>query len=254
MLVYLIKRKIADVQKCVAEKDKQSELWKSMYDRLLKCLPESKVNIIRSSIQIDQPSIDQSDLDGLSCQIKKLSDDNLSLKLQLENLKQQNQQEMEKINTYKQENERLKCELERLLRESETNAKARFELNNQIEVYRNKLRTEEIEKEEIKARYITELNAAKIRYENELEKQNKLMNLKYDNLTSETNQLNLLVNSLQQEKNDLVALIEREVALRKEINEHREAISRRSVDIPIRRTNTSSSSNIHFTHSFMVRH
>jgi len=166
----------------------------------------------------------------LNHQIKKLNDDNLSLKMHLDNLKQQNQKELDRINEYKLENEKLKQELDRLFKESEVDVQSRNELNQQIERFKIKLRQEQDEKEEMRNRYEIELNAAKIRYENELEKQNKLMNIKYDALFNETSQLNSLVNSLQKEKSDLLGLIQREVALRKEINEHKEAINKRVVN------------------------
>ncbi len=150
--------------------------------------------------------------------------------MHLDNLKQQNQKELDRINEYKLENEKLKQELDRLFKESEVDVQSRNELNQQIERFKIKLRQEQDEKEEMRNRYEIELNAAKIRYENELEKQNKLMNIKYDALFNETSQLNSLVNSLQKEKSDLLGLIQREVALRKEINEHKEAINKRVVN------------------------
>lgn len=189
---------------------------------------------MKSSIQIETTrcsSNSNSNTDSLNSQIRKLSDDNLSLKIQLDNLKQQNQDENERINAYKLENEKLKKELAKLLKESETNSMSKIELQNQIENYKNKLKFEEEQKEELRSKYETELNAAKIRYDNELEKQNMLMNNKYDTLRDEINQLNLLVNTLQQEKSDLINLIQREVTLRKEINEHKEAINRRIVEM-----------------------
>ena len=90
----------------------------------------------------------------------------------------------------------ISFELNKFLAENEINAKTIFEMNNQIENYRSKLRLEENQNQELKQRHETELNAAKIRYENELEKQNKLMNIKYDNLMSESNDLHLFGNIL----------------------------------------------------------
>lgn len=48
-----------------------------------------------------------------------------------------------------------------------------------------------------------ELNAAKIRYDNELAKQNGLMQLKYDGLSRELHRLNDALNRLEREKKEL---------------------------------------------------
>ena len=184
---------------------------------------------MRTSTQIEKTRLFEASntVDDLNFEIKKLNNDNLNLKIQLEDLKQENNHELERINIYRQENEKLKSELNKFLAENEINAKTIFEMNNQIENYKSKLRLEENQNQELKQRHETELNAAKIRYENELEKQNKLMNIKYDNLMSESNDLHLLVHSLEKEKKDLLSLIQREVKLRQEIDQHKQAINRR---------------------------
>ena len=220
-MVYLIYNIIYNDLKC------------KRYDRLVNCLPETKANLVKNSFQIEKQNIfeDQhnNNNDALSNQIKKLNDDNLSLKMHLDNLKQENLKELDRINEYKLENEKLKQELNRLFKESEVDVQSRNELQQQIERFKIKLKQEQDEKEEIKNLHEIELNAAKIRYENELENQNRLMNAKYDALLNETSQLNSLVSSLKREKNDLLSLIQREVTLRKEINEHKEAINNRIV-------------------------
>ena len=64
-------------------------------------------------------------------------------------------------------------------------AKTHYEMQLEIENYKTRIKYEETKKEELKKRYLNELNSTKIRYENELNRQNRLMKNKYDELVND---------------------------------------------------------------------
>ena len=98
-------------------------------------------------------------------------------------------------------------------------AKTHYEMQLEIENYKTRIKYEETKKEELKKRYLTELNSTKIRYENELDRQNKLMRKKYDELVNEIKRLVDIIRKLQLEKKELMNKIEYEKEINKQINE-----------------------------------
>lgn len=88
--------------------------------------------------------------------------------------------------------------------ETTQNAKTQYELNTEIKNLNTKLKFEQNQRDELKRRYELELNAAKIRYDNELQKQNRLMKSKNQELENEINRLNESIKRLQEEKNALL--------------------------------------------------
>ena len=69
---------------------------------------------------------------------------------------------------------------------------------------------EEERVDEFRVGHINEIEAAKIRYENELSAQNNFMQSKYDDLVREIENLNQIIKQIQAEKNELVTQIKKE--------------------------------------------
>ena len=226
-----------ELQRDSIEKQNQSELFKKMYDRVTNFLPEKELEILRTISEVEKLSLysipsenfnftsTQLNIDSflnqeqmgeytksLKTAITQLNDENFSFKMMLERLKASQQAEAEKLARCQNENERLKNEI-KVLRESKAEqdnnrAKIEYEMKTEIENYKQRIKHLENEKDELKNRYLTEINAAKIRYDNELEKQNKLMQKKYDDLVMELNKLNDILKKLQKEKTELTIKLE----------------------------------------------
>lgn len=231
-----------ELQRDSIEKQNQSEVWKKMYDRVTNFLPEKEIEILRTISEVEKLSLysvptenyqpnnlnftsTQLNIDSfinqeqmseytksLKTAITQLNDENFSFKMMLERLRASQQAEAEKLARCQNENERLKNEI-KVLKESKAEeennrAKIEYELKTEIENYKQRIKHLEDEKDDLKNRYLTEINAAKIRFENELEKQNKLMQKKYDDLVGELNKLNDILKKLQKEKYELTTKLE----------------------------------------------
>lgn len=235
-----------DIQKVVCEKTKQSELWKTVCDRVVNYLPENEIELIKSSTEIEQLNIFESykkDMDDdqvykqkhmLKSTITKLNDENFNLKMHLERLKNSNKTEIERLNKVQSENEKLRNDID-LLRELHSNeikinSKNNYEMKKEIENYKVQLKFEENQREELKNKYTNELNAAKIRYENELNKQNQIMQTKYDDLNKEITRLNKIIKSLQLEKSELIHRIQKEREINRELIEQKESFIHKSCE------------------------
>ena len=147
--------------------------------------------------------------------IQDLNNQNLNLKNKLNRLQSSNAKGLEKLKHFYNENNKLKTELklitERKLNENSTSAKTTYTLNTQIKNLNNKLKFEESQRDELKKRYDVEINAAKIRYENELQKQSSLMQHKNAELMAEINRLNESIKKLQNERNSLLAKLKSDI-------------------------------------------
>jgi hypothetical protein len=87
--------------------------------------------------------------------------------------------------------------------ESKDNKNTINDLKSQVKTLKDKLKQEEEHNEQMKVRLETELNAAKVRFENELNKQNNLMQSKYDNFVREINKLHDNIRELKAQKDEL---------------------------------------------------
>ena len=85
-----------------------------------------------------------------------------------------------------------------------SNSKTQYELNTEIKNLNTKLKFEQAQRDELKRKYEVEISAAKIRYDNELQKQNRLMQTKNTSLMQEITRLNESIKKLQEEKNTLL--------------------------------------------------
>ena len=223
-----------DTQKMVDNERNKSGLWKTMYDRVLHHLPASELDILRDSAEVEKLNLKVSENKGneigllnheqildrkntLQSAITALNAQNFSLKIKLERLHTSNQKGLEKLKYFFNENNMLKTELKLLndkkMSESSEKVKQVFDLNTEIKNLNQKLKHEEEQRNELHRRYGLELNAAKIRYENELNKQNNLMQSKNENLAGEVNRLNDMISRLQSEKIELMTKIQTEIAL-----------------------------------------
>ena len=104
-------------------------------------------------------------------------------------------------------------------------------MHTEIENLRQIVKHKEEEKDEVKRRLVVELDAAKIRCNNEIETQNRLMQNKYEHLLDEITRLNSLVERMQKEKSDLLRRIEQEVLLNKQLKEQNEYLVNRDSNI-----------------------
>ena len=240
---------MVEIQKCMSDKDKQSELWKTMYNRVVNYLPEHELQIVKSSAELEKINmLDENEImeeqnnaenvvkhkDTLKSTITKLNDDNFNLKIQLERLKFANKNELETLKKFETERDKLINDIH-LMREMHSNelklkAKTHYEMQLEIENYKTRIKYEETKKEELKKRYLTELNSTKIRYENELDRQNKLMRKKYDELVNEIKRLVDIIRKLQLEKKELMNKIEYEKEINKQINERKGILLQNKAD------------------------
>lgn len=179
------------------------------------------VKMVRVSNNNRNPQVDADlceKLEKLNKQKDLLNNENMNLRVELDRMKH----EFHRLDECEYENEKLKQELDQIREQNrqelcKLNSKLEYELKTQAENFRIRAKHEEAQREELKKKYQNELNAAKIRYENELSKQNGLMQAKYDNLTREICGLNQIVNKLKGEKKDLICQIQYEKELNKEL-------------------------------------
>lgn len=220
---------MSEVEKNSIDKNRQNELLKTMYNRVLSNLPENELDFVKESSDLEMQTQAEfyQDLDqdqafkqqqSLKSTITKLNDDNLNLKLQLDRLKESNRSDLDKL-----KNEFLQI---REMHSSELKSRdtATSEMKSELANLRVRIKNEENEKEELRKRCMTEINSAKIRYENELSKQNSLMQNKYDVLIKEINTLNQVIKKLKNEKHELLLRIQKEKDLNKEILFKKEAL------------------------------
>ena len=203
-----LRRQINEIQNILKDKIKQSEIWKTMYDRAVMYFPTNEINALKHSFEIEKLNLIQGDQENetnnnkskINTLISKLNEENLGLKMQLERVKSSVKQEMEHLSKFQSENKKIKNEFHSM-KEFYMNELKSKEV--EIENLRVKLKHEETQRDELKKKHANELNAAQIRYENELTIQNDLMQKKSNSLVKEINQLNDFVRKLQQEKHSL---------------------------------------------------
>jgi hypothetical protein len=157
-------------------------------------------------------------LERISLQKEALNSENLNLKVELDKLRK----DFTRLSEFQFENEKLKKELDEIREEnrqemSKLNTRLEYELKVQAENFKIRARHDESQREEMRVKHANELSAAKIRFENELSKQNGLMQLKYDGLKKEINSLGQVISKLQGEKNDLISQIKYERELNKQL-------------------------------------
>ena len=206
-----LKKQIKDANSLIKDKGKQSELWKTMYDRVSGYLPNNELDIIKESFDREKLNLldtnrelfidEEAYKSKLNSIVTKLNEENLSLKMKLERLQDSNKTELEILKKYQNENKRIKSEVNSL-KEKHLNEIKQREV--EIENLKIKLKHEQQERDELKKRHSQEINAANIRYENELSIQNNLMKKKYDDLIKEINQLHESIRRLQKEKHILI--------------------------------------------------
>lgn len=201
-----------EIEKAALEKKNQTEVIKNMYNRALNGLKatneveyvniESRVEQQEITIRDDESIVKQ--YQALKATMSKLNDENYKLQCQLDRIKEVNRNELNK----------LKNELDQM-RENHSNelkikSKACKELQTELSNLKIRIKHEESQKEELKIKCLNEINSAKIRFENELGKQNSLMQSKYDELIKEINKLNQTIKKLTAEKNELLLKIQKE--------------------------------------------
>ncbi len=91
------------------------------------------------------------------------------------------------------------------------------QIKSELDNLKLKFEFEWNEKEQLRKRYEAELNAAKIRCENEIQKQNQIMQEKYEGFVAEINKLNKDLRELKSERNCLMNLIEKEKTINREL-------------------------------------
>lgn len=139
-----------------------------------------------------------------------LSKENLSLKSELDQIKQFNKSELAKI---RDEFGILK---DSHLNEIKLKTKTNRDLQSEIFFLKSKLKKEEINKEEIKTNFKKEMDSAKLRFEVELNTQNTLMQSKYNDLLNEMENLKKTINQLRIENSNLIDLVNKDKSKSKE--------------------------------------
>lgn len=141
----------------------------------------------------------------LEKELKRANEENFTLSLNYDRFKTQSKLEIDEL---KNENENLKSYMNQLKEkhalELKDNKNTINDLKSQVKALKDKLKQEEEQNEQMKVRLDTELNSAKVRYENELSKQNSLMQSKYDNFVREINKLHDNIRELKAQKDELV--------------------------------------------------
>jgi len=243
--VLLFLRKLFEIQKSYSKHEKRSELWKTMFNRVVNYLPENEINLIKTSTEIEKLNQLTEDLDennmseehrnSLKSTITQLNNNNFNLKIQLERLKETNRKELENLNRFENnDREKILNEMNHMKkehsRELKNHAKTHSEMKKELENLKIRIEMEQNQKEELKNRYMVEFNAVKVRFENEINKQNKLMQNKYDDLVKEIKRLNDVIKQLKQEKDELKSQIQREKELSRHIVEQKEVNSTPKID------------------------
>lgn len=228
-----------ETQKSILEEQNQSGKWKNLYSKAVQDLSNTEKKILKqtiSSAKLTQSSCEHSavsqthvtkilsDLNNkdklskeqvflhkqtLKSIVQDLQNQNMNLKHRLERLQASNAKGLEKLKFYYNENNKLKTELKlmsaRKEKDNSEHVKVHYELNTEIKNLNTKLKFEQAQRDELKRRYDCELGAAKIRYDNELSKQNRIMLSKNQTLEQEINRLNESIKKLLEEKINLMA-------------------------------------------------
>lgn len=235
-----------EIEKHAIEKRKHAELWQLLFNKILNYLPDKEAEILRVSTELEKINsmtestimpeveaifrnvfeirkIDQETIrkekDTMKEIIDKLTTENHSLNSQLNQLKELNANELQKLNDYSVENSKLKRELAnyKKIHVDEANKTLNeHQIKSEVDNLKTKFEFEVREKESLKKKFESELHAAKIRFEAEINRQNQLMQAKYENFTQEINTLNKIIKDLKDEKRSLL------ISLEKEKNSHRE--------------------------------
>ncbi|RNA40896.1 hypothetical protein BpHYR1_010724 [Brachionus plicatilis] len=140
-----------------------------------------------------------------------LSTENSSLKSELDQIKNFNKNELARI---RNEFDVLK---DSHFNEIKLKSKTNRDLQSEISSLKSKLKQEENIKEKMRADFEQEMDSAKVRFETELNRQNSLMQSKYDDMLKEMENFNKLVNQLQNDKYDLINIIKKDRAKKKAI-------------------------------------
>ncbi|CAF0920998.1 unnamed protein product [Brachionus calyciflorus] len=149
-------------------------------------------------------SVDNSETESLKLSILRLNEENLKLNAELNRMRDFNSMEIARIRN--EFNNLRNSHTTEIRVKSKTNRSLQSEING----LRLKLKDEECRNEELKLKYLNELNSARLRFENELSTQNNLMQTKYQDLVKEIENLNSIIKQLQSENLDLVAQLKRE--------------------------------------------
>lgn len=229
-----LKEKMLESQQSVQEERNQSGKWKSMYTKAIQDMSNTEKHMLKNSASVDKldqgsytqivysnenkiseilSNLDESKLSKeqifmhkqtLKSTVQELQNQNLNLKRKLEKLQSSNTKGLEKLKYFYNENNKLKTELKLMTSRKQTDAsahaKAQYELNTEIKNLNTKLRFEQAQRDELKQQYDVEVSAAKIRYDNELQKQNGIMQEKNQSLMTEISRLNESIKNLQEEK------------------------------------------------------
>ena len=222
-----------------------------MYNRILNYLPDKEAELIRMSAELEKINImtdcntddacdhDSADIlnsvreirkidqenvkkqrETLKTMISKLNEENTDLRIQLEHLKNTNSTDQQKLMDYTNENLQLKRELQnfrKLQVQGANKTVNEVQIKSELENLKLKLEFEMNEKEQLRKKYDAELNAAKIRCDNEIQRQNQIMQEKYEGFVVEINKLNKELRELKEERNSLLNLIEREKSLNRDL-------------------------------------
>ena len=217
---------MGEIQKIAKCRRKQSELWKILFERALGLLPDKEVELLKISKEIEKNNFlednhltegsqekSKNHKESLQSAITMLNNENLNLKIKLERIQK----------LHENETENLRKELESLgssfVIEKKLKSKIEQEKNKEIEQLKTRLRQEEEKKDEARLSCSMEINAAKIRFENEMITQNSLMQNKNDELVDEIKRLNDIIRSLHDEKTEMLKKLYNEKDKReKEIN------------------------------------
>ena len=213
-------------------------MWHILYDRAHSLLPDKEKELLKLSSEIEEINyLDrQSDSLGhssneankrnresLNAAVSMLNEENLNLKIILQRAESAHRSE---INS-------LKCEIECLknVHSNDVESKLKYEREKllEIELLKQKLRQEEEKYSELKTNFNKEINAVKIRFENELSKQNSIMQQKNNELLDEIKTLNAELRSSRLEKTDtLKVLVQKDKLLSEEAVEQK---SERKIEI-----------------------
>ena len=113
-----LRRQINEIQNILKDKIKQSEIWKTMYDRAVMYFPTNEINALKHSFEIEKLNLIQGDQENetnnnkskINTLISKLNEENFGLKMQLERVKSSVKQEMEHLSKFQSENKKIKNE------------------------------------------------------------------------------------------------------------------------------------------------
>ncbi len=194
--------------------DKEPENQKQTSSKSIPDLPKEVIlnNEASSKLSKEQKVIHKQTLQSV---IQDLTNQNQNLRIRLQKLQGSNAKGLEKLKYFYNENNKLKTELKllstRKSNETSNNSKSHYDLQTEISNLNTKLKFEQEQRDELKRRHEIEINSVKIRYDNELEKQNKLMQLKNDKMAKEIEKLNESIKKLQDEKIALLMKLKSDV-------------------------------------------